>query len=136
MGGDLPSSCATRNVLRPQTEGQRAFMANEPFTMMSHPILSWTFSVCPLLLSTGAFGQPNAPPTVAAACAPCHGLDGIGHDVEIPNIAGQHIVYLREQLLAFKAGKRKHAEMQYIGRHLTDQEINELALYYSTLPHR
>jgi cytochrome c553 len=38
--------------------------------------------------------------------------------------------------LAFKAGKRKHAEMQYIGRHLTDQEINELALYYSTLPHR
>ena len=126
-------------VLRPQTDGQQAFMANEPSTMMSHTrctSLGWPFGVCAMLLSTSAFGQPNAPPTAAAACAPCHGLDGIGHDVEIPNIAGQHIVYLREQLLAFKVGKRKHAEMQYIGRHLTGQEINELALYYSTLPHR
>ena len=107
--------------------------------MMSYSrciVLSWTFSVSAMLLLTSAFGQPNAPPTVAAACAPCHGMDGIGRDVEIPNIAGQHSVYLREQLLAFKAGKRKHAEMQYIGRHLTDQEINELVLYYSTLQYR
>jgi len=47
---------------------------------------------------------------------PCHGLDGIGHDVEIPNIAGQHSVYLRNQLLAFKKGQRKHPEMRYIAR--------------------
>jgi cytochrome c553 len=73
-------------------------------------------------------------PTIATVCAPCHGLDGVGRDVEIPNIAGQHSIYLREQLLAFKSGRRKHPEMYFVGRHLTDSEIDELVAYYSTLP--
>ena len=68
--------------------------------------------------------------------APCHGLDGIGHDVDVPNIGGQHSVYLRQQLLAFKSGRRKHPEMYFIGRHLTDRDIDELVDYYSTLPTR
>jgi cytochrome c553 len=70
---------------------------------------------------------------VATVCAPCHLLDGIGHDIEVPNIAGQHSVYLREQLLAFKSGRRKHPEMYFVGRRLTDREIDELVVYYSTL---
>ncbi len=44
----------------------------------------------------------TAAPSAAAVCARCHGLDGIGRYVEVPNIAGQHSIYLREQLLAFK----------------------------------
>jgi cytochrome c553 len=32
--------------------------------------------------------EPKAVPAVATVCAPCHGLDGIGHDVEVPNIQG------------------------------------------------
>jgi len=52
--------------------------------------------LCPISVEA----EPKAAPAVATVCAPCHGLDGIGHDVEVPNIAGQHSVYLREQLLA------------------------------------
>jgi cytochrome c553 len=85
--------------------------------------------LCPI----GVEAEPNAAPAVATVCAPCHGLDGIGHDVEVPNIAGQHSVYLRGQLLAFKSGRRKHPEMYFVGRHLTDREIDELVIYYSTL---
>jgi len=89
-----------------------------------------------MLAPVGVEAEPKAAPAVATVCAPCHGLDGIGHDVEIPNIAGQHSVYLRQQLLAFKSGRRKHPEMYFVGRHLTDREIDELADYYSTLPSR
>ena len=52
-------------------------------------------------------------------------------DVEVPNIAGQHS---SEQLSAFKSGRRKHPEMYFVGRRLTDREIDELVVYYSTLP--
>jgi cytochrome c553 len=97
---------------------------------------SWTFITFALLFSIGAQAESPAMPTVASVCAPCHGLDGVGRDVEVPNIAGQHSIYLREQLLAFKSGRRKHPEMYFVGRHLTDREIDELVVYYSTLPHR
>lgn len=99
-------------------------------------LLNFAVGVCigPLLFLDHADAQPRTVPTVATVCAPCHGLDGIGHDVEIPNIAGQHSIYLRKQLLAFKKGQRKHPEMKYIARELTERELDELVVYYSTLP--
>jgi len=92
------------------------------------------FVAISMLWANAAEAQPKLAPAAASVCLPCHGLDGIGHDVEVPNLAGQHSVYLREQLLAFKNGRRKHPEMYFIGRHLTDREIDELVAYYSTLP--
>ena len=88
----------------------------------------------PLICLDHVEAQSKAVPKIATVCAPCHGLDGIGHDVEVPNIACQHSIYLRNQLLAFKKGQRKHPEMQYIGRELNDRELDELVVYYSTLP--
>ena len=76
--------------------------------------------------------QPRVPPIVTV-CAPCHMTDGTGADVEKPNLAGQHSIYLRQQLLAFRSGKRRHPEMSRQARNLTDREIDQLVLYYSTL---
>ena len=98
--------------------------------------LSYVFSISATLCPISAEAETKTAPAVATVCGPCHGLDGIGHDVEVPNIAGQHSLYLREQLLAFKSGRRKHPEMYFVGRHLTDQEIDDLAIYYSTLSPR
>jgi cytochrome c553 len=67
-----------------------------------------------------ASAQSDSIPSIATACAPCHGL-------------GQKSIYLREQLLAFRTGKRKHPEMKLIGRDLSDREIDQLVIYYSTL---
>jgi cytochrome c553 len=92
------------------------------------------FVAISMLWANAGEAQPKLAPVVASVCLPCHGLDGIGHDVEVPNLAGQHSVYPGEQLLAFKNGRRKHPEMYFIGRHLTDREIDELVAYYSTLP--
>jgi cytochrome c553 len=72
---------------------------------------------------------------VVAECAACHGPDGVGNDVEIPNLAGQHDRYLYLQLQHFKSGRRPHKEMRYESRHLSDEEMLDLARYYSQLPH-
>jgi cytochrome c553 len=66
-------------------------------------------------------------------CAPCHGVDGIAKDVEVPDLAGQHDVYLFNQLKHFKSGKRPHMEMRYMSRHLTEEEMKAIAQYYSNL---
>ena len=97
-------------------------------------VLRCIVAISTMLCAIAAGAQPKPAPPVASVCLPCHGLDGIGHDVEVPNLAGQHSVYLREQLLAFKNGRRKHPEMYFVGRNLTDREIDELVAYYSTLP--
>ncbi|HMN74361.1 MAG TPA: cytochrome c [Rhodoblastus sp.] len=67
-------------------------------------------------------------------CAACHGADGIARASDVPDLAGQHDVYLYNQLRAFKSGVRKHKEMQYLGRHMTDEEMQAIATYYSSLP--
>jgi cytochrome c553 len=67
-------------------------------------------------------------------CAPCHGKDGKSGTVEVPNLAGQRSIYLREQLTAFRSGKRKHPDMKLIAADLNDREIDQLVIYYSSLP--
>ena len=77
--------------------------------------------------------QTSRPPAIVTVCAPCHGVDGTTGDVEKPNLAGQKSIYLRRQLLAFRNGTRKHPDMKTISRNLTDREIDQLVVYYSTL---
>ncbi len=67
-------------------------------------------------------------------CAACHGADGIAREAEVPDLAGQHDVYLYNQLKNFKSGKRPHKEMRYLGRHMTDDEMQAIASYYAGLP--
>ena len=71
-----------------------------------------------------------------AACAMCHGEEGIARDGEIPNLAGQNERYLYNQILAFRSGARKHQEMRYMARELTLTEIADMAAYYAALPPR
>ena len=72
-------------------------------------------------------------PAIVTVCSPCHGTDGTGGDIEKPNLAGQNSIYLRKQLLAFRSGTRRHPDMNKKARDLTDREIDQLVVYYSTL---
>lgn len=73
-------------------------------------------------------------PTIIDVCAPCHGTDGKGRDVETPNLAGQSGIYLYNQLMAFRNGTRRHPPMKGIARDLTDNEIKAVVSYYAILP--
>ena len=101
--------------------------------------LSRIFSVVLMQLLVGTqlgLAQTRLVPGIVTVCAPCHGIDGTGGDVEKPNLAGQKSIYLRDQLLAFRSGKRKHPDMHSISRALTDREIDQLVVYFSTLAPR
>ena len=64
----------------------------------------------------------------------CHGADGIACSADVPNLAGQHELYLYNQLKAFAAGKRPHKEMRFMSRQLSDAEMREIAHYYEQSP--
>jgi cytochrome c553 len=68
------------------------------------------------------------------ACQACHGSSGIGTAPDIPNLAGQKAPYLKAQLISFRGGDRKHDLMNAIARQLTDDEIENLAAFWSSLP--
>lgn len=94
--------------------------------------LAWGAIVALSAIAT-ASAEPRRVPPIVSVCAPCHGIDGQTGDVEKPNLAGQKSIYLRQQLLAFRSGKRRHPEMGIVARDLTDREIDQLVVYYSTL---
>jgi cytochrome c553 len=86
-----------------------------------------------LLLAAALSGAAAGAPEKARLCAPCHGVEGLSLQPDAPNIAGQPEVYLRDQLRAYRSGKRTHEVMGVIAKPLTDAEISELAAYYSAI---
>jgi cytochrome c553 len=78
--------------------------------------------------------QPRGP--VVASCAPCHGLDGVARDVETPHLAGQNEVYLLNQMEAFRTGRRRHPEMNFMARELSQRDIRDIIAYFAALPPR
>ncbi len=69
----------------------------------------------------------------AIQCQACHGLDGIAKIPEASNLAGQTDVYLVSALHAYKSGERKNDMMSSIAPTLSDQDIDNLAAYYSSI---
>lgn len=65
-----------------------------------------------------------------ASCLGCHGITGYHNafpSFHIPRIVGQSPAYLEQAMLAYRAGQRHHQAMQAQMRHLSDQEIADLA---------
>lgn len=78
---------------------------------------------------------------VAEVCAACHGLNGISVTDAIPNLAGQHALYLQNQLNAYKSGMRKGpspahpaAIMNAMAAQLSAAQIADVAAYFASLP--
>lgn len=68
------------------------------------------------------------------ACYSCHGPKGHGIPPHFPPLAGQPYDYLKNQLIAWKQGKRVNDPvklMQSVARALTREEIDMLARYLS-----
>ncbi len=69
----------------------------------------------------------------AATCAACHGADGISPNDLWPNLAGQKEGYLKKQMKDFRDGKRSDPMMTPMAKPLSDDDIANLAAYYSSL---
>ncbi|MFP4061527.1 MAG: c-type cytochrome [Halochromatium sp.] len=68
-------------------------------------------------------------------CQACHGLDGNGTPGQPvwPKLAGQHPRYIYKQLQNFKNDERWDEQMSPMAMPLSDEEMRNLAAYYSGL---
>lgn len=69
----------------------------------------------------------------AAMCAVCHGINGLSKNPDAPNLAGDNANYLIKQLKAFRAGARQDEQMSIIAQSLSDDDMANLAAWYSSI---
>jgi cytochrome c553 len=68
-------------------------------------------------------------------CTECHGAEGnMPKDEVTPRLAGQYADYIEHALLAYRKGDRQHDLMGPQAKELTDQQIADLAAYFSSRP--
>ena len=68
--------------------------------------------------------------TKATVCSACHGPNGNSTSPEWPRLAGQNAVYIVEQLRLFRSGVRDNPVMKPLASTLSDQDIDDIAVYY------
>ena len=71
--------------------------------------------------------------TLAQRCAICHGPQGVS-DANSPNLAGQYAAVTWKELNDFRAGARVNAVMSPFAANMRDQDMLDIAAYYSFLP--
>ncbi len=90
-----------------------------------------------VILAGGAFaesvpeGDRAEGRKLANQCRTCHGLDGFAQIPIAPHIGGEPTSYIRAQLTAFRDGTREHEMMTIVARTLSDEQIANLAAWYS-----
>ena len=90
-----------------------------------------------LMLAAGAYGagNPEAGKAQSLACSACHGMDGATPLApNYPDLAGQNEKYMFRQLKLIQSNERVILLMtgQLMGK--TDQDLEDLAAYYASLP--
>jgi cytochrome c553 len=79
--------------------------------------------------------NPKAAPNKIEQCIGCHGIPGYKSTFpevyQVPMIGGQSAKYIEAALNAYKKGDRKHPSMRGIAASLSDQDIADIAAYYS-----
>ncbi len=97
-----------------------------------------------LLALAGVFSTAHAQDaqrgsTKVQMCIGCHGIVGYQADFpqvyKVPKIAGQDPKYIVSALSAYRSGDRKHPTMRSVATSLSDQDIADIAAYYSKLGH-
>ena len=82
-----------------------------------------------------AEGDAAAGKNKTSMCAGCHGIAGF-HTAypevyHVPKLGGQNAGYIVSALKAYKAGDRQHPSMRAIAASLSEQDMADLAAYYS-----
>ena len=72
-----------------------------------------------------------------AMCIGCHGIVGYKSSFpevyRVPRISGQNAKYIEVVLDSYKKGDRKHPSMRGIATSMTEQDIADVAAYYTAL---
>ena len=83
-----------------------------------------------IVISANA-ADPELGKEVSKQCVTCHGEDGNSPAPNFPRLAGQHEDYLLHALESYKLGTRKNAIMAGIVAALSEEDMKNVAAYYS-----
>jgi cytochrome c553 len=80
-------------------------------------------------------GDAKAAPAKIEMCIGCHAIAGykatFPEVFQVPKIGGQSAKYIENALKGYQKGERKHPSMKGIAVSLSDQDIADIAAYYS-----
>jgi len=88
--------------------------------------------LCLASISAFAAGDYEAGKVKAYTCTGCHGIAGYKNTYpmyHVPRIGGQNVEYLVIALQGFKSGERKHSTMNLQAEALSEQDIQDIAVY-------
>jgi cytochrome c553 len=101
---------------------------------MKHSVAAAALMAAVFAASASHAADPAAGKKLASGtCAVCHGVDGIAKNPDAPHLAAENVEYLLRQLKAFKAGERKHEQMSIIAQGLSDEQMANVAAWYSSI---
>jgi cytochrome c553 len=86
-----------------------------------------------LLATPAAAGDLEAGRAKSQMCMVCHGQLGLSVRPDAPNIAGHPEIYLVAKLRDYRSGTRQNEIMNVIAKGLSDQDIANLATWYSAI---
>ena len=83
-------------------------------------------------------GDPNRGAQKIQMCQGCHGIQGwrtaFPEVYRVPKLSGQSPGYIVAALKEYKTGNRSHPSMKAIAASLTEQDMADIAAYYSLSP--
>lgn len=85
------------------------------------------------LSGIAAGGGEATPPQAAAACAACHGPNGVSANPQWPTLAGQYESYIEHALHQYRSGARANAIMGAQAALIAEQDVPMLARYFARL---
>ena len=97
--------------------------------------MKWADSPRAVAAAADVVGNPKAAHNKAAMCIGCHGIPGykatFPEVYQVPMLGGQSAKYIENALIAYKKGDRKMPTMRGIAASLSDQDMADIAAYYS-----
>lgn len=92
----------------------------------------------PAAAAPASVGDPDKGREKTQMCEGCHGIPGwrtaYPEVYKVPKLGGQHEAYLAKALQEYKNGERTHPSMRAIAASLSDEDMLNLAAYYSRGP--
>lgn len=86
-------------------------------------------------LTQAAEANPTPGKDKVSMCIGCHGIPGYKTafpvTYNVPKLGGQHASYIVKALQGYKNGDRSHPSMRAIAATLSEQDMADVAAYYS-----
>lgn len=95
------------------------------------PIFLFLMTACGSVAVSGEFENSRLN-DLKINCDTCHGVGGHSPTPDqVPSLAGKSEKSLISQFKAFREGKRNHQTMIFLTNSMTDEEMKQIARYYS-----